>query len=296
MTPSFNLAQVASDDFYAKLDRLRERINCGVEHQSCANHQKVVNDFCTLAVIYRLKIFDITRSNKNINHPAKDVISVVDILVSKIDKFKNRNMWRHDCSGSPHSPLDRFIFYHAGDGGVLNSDELLKIRKKLELAFVEENKYDDDFFKKFIRVTFVNLLEDILKLTHINELKINFSNEIGAIDERSLFFVFLKIFEFCEYELDGNKFEWLSWVREKTTCKSLERLLLNRLDAIRGSKNKPGSPIKMPFYSDINSAEPCAFECIGIKGVSMVGDLCALHGYTEFDNVVIRSVLSDFSK
>ncbi|MBS0468236.1 MAG: hypothetical protein JSS31_17805 [Proteobacteria bacterium] len=296
MTPSFNLAQVASDDFYAKLNQLRESISFGVEHQSCANHQKVVNDFCALAVIYRLKIFDTTRSNKNINHPAKDVISAIDILVSKIDKFKNRNMWRHDCSENPHTPLDRFVFYHAGDGEILNSNELLKIRKKLELAFVEESKYDDDFFKKFIRVAFVNLLGDILKLTHNNELKINFSNETGAIDKRSLFFVFLKIFEFCEYEFYESKFEWLPWAREKITCKSLERLLLNRLDAIRGGKNKPGNPIKIPFYSDINSAEPCAFECIDTKGVGMVGDLCALHGYTEFDNVVIRGVLPDFSK
>lgn len=278
-----------------KLNQLSSFVDSSLKQQGCNNREKVVDEFCMLAARYRLKIFDITRSNKNINHPAKDVISALKILSSKIEKFKEQNEWRHDCCEMPHGPLDKFVFLHLGDGCVLNAYELNAIAKELEFACVKENKYDDDFFKKFIRITFVNLLCDLLKLAHQYYLKIKFSNDIDVIDKKSLFFVLLMIFEFCEGNFNGKEFCWLPWVREKSSCQSLGRLLLNRLDAIRGGKSRPGIQIKIPYYSDVNSVEPVAYEAIGIDGAEMIGDLYALFGIGEFDDIFIRDGLPDFS-
>lgn len=279
-----------------KTNQLRSFVDSSLKHQGCNNRGRIVDEFCILAARCRLKIFDISRSNKNINHPAKDVISTLKILSSKIEKFKERNEWMRDFCEMPHDPLDKFAFLHLGDGCVLNIHELNAIAKELELACVKENKYDDDFFKKFIRITFAHLLRDLLKLTHRYHLKIKFSNDIDAIDQKSLFFAFLMIFEFCEGNFNGEEFCWLPWVREKSSCQSLGRLLLNRLDVIRGGKSRSGIPIKIPYYSDVNSVEPVAFEAIGIDGAEMIGDLCALFGVGEFDDIFIRDGLPDFSK
>lgn len=277
-----------------KLDQLRSSIDSSVKYQTCKNHERVVDEFCVLAAKYRLKIFDAVISNKNINHPAKDVVRMLDLLATKIDKLNERNGWRLDCFEYPYSPMDKFVFTYCGDGGELNSSSLIAIRKELELVFIKNFKYDDDSFKKFARATFKNLLSDLLKLMHVNGLKIHFSNEIEVIDKNSLFFIFLKIFEFCEYEFDGVNFNWLPWVRDRSSCKSLERLLLNRLDAIRGGKKKPGDPIKTPCYSDVNSIEPAAYEVIDIKGVGMVGDLYSLHGCSKSDEAIFRGELPKF--
>lgn len=107
----------------------------------------IVSDFCALAIEYRLKIFEIIRSNNNINHPAKDVLKALDLLVVKIDKFKERNAWQNDCADEPHSPLGKFIYSNCEDGGYLNSSELISIRKNLELALVKGGGYDDEFFR-----------------------------------------------------------------------------------------------------------------------------------------------------
>lgn len=291
-----NFDRIGAGAISENMNQLRSFIDSILKHQGCENHEKVADKFCMLAANYRLKIFDTIRSNKNINHSAKDVIYALNTLSSKIEKFKERNEWRHDCFERPHSPLDKFVFLHLGDGYALNVHELNAIAKELELACVEENKYDDDLFKKFIRITFVNLLRDLLKLTYQHNLKIKFSNDINVIDENSLFFAFLMIFEFCEGNFNGEEFCWLPWVREKSSCQSLGRLLLNRLDAIRGGKSRPGIPIKIPYYSDVNSVEPVAYEAIGIDGAEMIGDFYALFGIGKFDDIFIRDGLPDFSK
>ncbi len=284
------------DDVATELDQLRSGIDFSLKYRACKNHQKVADDFCVLAARYRLKIFETARSNQNINHPAKDVMKTLDLLVSKIDKLNERNGWKLDCFKEPYSPLDKFVFTYCGDGGELSVSRLTAIRKELELVLIKNFKYDDDLFRKFARATFKNLLSDLLKLMHVSGLKMHFSNEIEVIDRNSLFFVFLKIFEFCEYEFDRVKFNWLPWVRDRSSCQSLERLLLNRLDVIRGGKKKSGNPIKIPCYSDVNSIEPVAYEVIDVKGVGVVGDLYALHGCGEFDEVIFRGELPNFSR
>ena len=296
MSVDSSLARIGFGDIYADLDQLRDSASFGVANQNHKNCEKIADDICSLAVSYRLKIFDTIRSNKNINHPAKDVINALGALASKIDKFKERNEWRHDCFENPHSPLDKFVFFYCGDGSILNSTELSNIRKNLELAFLKENEYDDELFKKFARTTFVNLLRDLLRLTHKNKLKIQFSNDFDAIDKSSLFFVFLRVFKFCEYELDGGEFIWLPWVREKSSCKSLERLLLNRLDALRNNQKKPGKPIATPFCLDVNSVEPEAYEIIDIEGTRVDGDLFFADGYGGYEFPVIKGKLPNFSK
>jgi hypothetical protein len=258
------------DDVATELDQLRSGIDFSLKYRACKNHQKVADDFCVLAARYRLKIFETARSNQNINHPAKDVMKTLDLLVSKIDKLNERNGWKLDCFKEPYSPLDKFVFTYCGDGGELSVSRLTAIRKELELVLIKNFKYDDDLFRKFARATFKNLLSDLLKLMHVSGLKMHFSNEIEVIDRNSLFFVFLKIFEFCEYEFDRVKFNWLPWVR--------------------------GNPIKIPCYSDVNSIEPVAYEVIDVKGVGVVGDLYALHGCGEFDEVIFRGELPNFSR
>lgn len=283
-------------DIVAELDSLRRSVEYGVWYQNCVNHEKAVDDFCALAVNCRLKIFEVYRSNRNVNHPAKDVLRALDDLMAKVVKFKERQEWRLDCSESPVSPLDRFIYHYCMDAGSLGSVELLNIKNELELAFVKESNFDDEYFRRFIRISFANLMRDMVKLMHESGLKIRFSNEIATIESHSLFFVFLKILEFCEYEFDGVKFTWLSWVREKISCSSLERLLLNRLDVIRGSRKRPAKPIKVPHYADINSFEPCAYEVIDLDRVRMEGDLGAMYGYTEMDALVFKGELPEFFK
>lgn len=283
-------------DIFAELDGLRNSVEYGVRYQNCVSHEKTVDDFCALEVNCRLKIFEVVRSNRNINHPAKDVIRALDVLMAKVDKFKERQEWRLDCSESSASPLDRFIYHYCMDAGNLGFVELLNIKNELELAFVKESKFDDEYFLRFVRISFANLMRDMVRLMHESGLKIRFSNEIATIESHSLFFVFLKVFEFCEYEFDGAKFSWLPWVREKASCNSLERLLLNRLDVIRGSRKRPAKPIKVPHYADVNSFEPCAYEVIDLDGVRMEGDLGALYGCTEMDALVFQGALPEFFK
>ena len=110
------------------------------------------------------------------------------------------------------------------------------------------------------------------------------------------FFVFLRVFKFCEYELDGGEFIWLPWVREKSSCKSLERLLLNRLDALRSNQKKPVNPMATPFYCDVNSVEPEAYEIIDIEGVRMDGELFLADGYGSYEINAIKGKLANFSK
>ena len=223
------------------------------------------------------------------------MIRALDVLITKVDKFKGRQEWRLDCSESPGSPLDRFIYHYCMDAGNLGSVELLNVKNKLEFAFVSGSKFDDEYFRRFVRISFANLMRDMVKLMHESELKIRFSNEIATIESHSLFFVFLKVLEFCEYEFDGVKFSWLPWVREKASCNSLERLLLNRLDVIRGSRKRPAKPIKVPHYADVNSFEPCAYEVIDLDGVRMEGDLGALYGckgYLFSSSSPINTVIS----
>ena len=224
------------------------------------------------------------------------MIRALDVLITKVDKFKGRQEWRLDCSESPGSPLDRFIYHYCMDAGNLGSVELLNVKNKLEFAFVSASKFDDEYFRRFVRISFANLMRDMVKLMHESELKIRFSNEIATIESHSLFFVFLKVLEFCEYEFDGVKFSWLPWVREKASCNSLERLLLNRLDVIRGSLKRPAKPIKVPHYVDVNSFEPCAYEVIDLDGVRMEGDLGALYGCPEMDALVFKGELPEFFK
>ena len=80
------------DDVATELDQLRSGIDFSLKYRACKNHQKVADDFCVLAARYRLKIFETARSNQNINHPAKDVMKTLDLLVSKIDKLNERNL------------------------------------------------------------------------------------------------------------------------------------------------------------------------------------------------------------
>ncbi len=61
-------------DIFAELDGLRNSVEYGVRYQNCVSHEKTVDDFCALAVNCRLKIFEVVRSNKNINHPAKEIL------------------------------------------------------------------------------------------------------------------------------------------------------------------------------------------------------------------------------
>ena len=218
------------------------------------------------------------------------MIRALDVLITKVDKFKGRQEWRLDCSESPGSPLDRFIYHYCMDAGNLGSVELLNIKNELELAFVKESKFDDEYFRRFVRISFANLMRDMVRLMNESGLKIRFSNEIATIESHSLFFVFLKVLEFCEYEFEGLKFLWLPWVREKASCNSLERLLLNRLDVIRGSRKRQGKPIKVPHYADANSFEPYAYEVIDFDGVRMEGDLGALYGCTEMDAPVFKGI------
>ncbi len=283
-------------DIFAEIDGLRNSVEYGVRYQNCVNHEKTIDDFCALAVNCRLKIFEVVRSNRNINHPVKDVIRALDVLMAKVDKFKGRQEWRLDCSECPCSPLDRFIYHYCMDAGNLGSVELLNIKNELELAFVKESKFDDEYFRRFVRISFANLMRDMVKLMNESGLKIRFSNEIATIESHSLFFVFLKVLEFCEYEFEGLKFLWLPWVREKASCNSLERLLLNRMDVIRGSRKRQGKPIKVPHYADANSFEPYAYEVIDFDGVRMEGDLGALYGCTEMDAPVFKGQLPEFFK
>ena len=67
-------------DIFAELDGLRNSVEYGVRYQNCVSHEKTVDDFCALEVNCRLKIFEVVRSNRNINHPAKDVIRALVTL------------------------------------------------------------------------------------------------------------------------------------------------------------------------------------------------------------------------
>ena len=75
MSVDSSLARIGFGDIYADLDQLRDSASFGVANQNHKNCEKIADDICSLAVSYRLKIFDTIRSNKNINHPAKDVIN-----------------------------------------------------------------------------------------------------------------------------------------------------------------------------------------------------------------------------
>lgn len=213
------------DKIFAKIDGLRTSVEYGVRYQNCVNYEKTVDDFCALAVSCRLKIFEIVRSNRNINHPAKDVLRALDVLMAKVDRFMGRQECQLDCSEGPASPLDRFIFHYCMDSGGISSAGLSNIKNELSWLLLKSSKFDDEYFRRVVRISFANLMCDMLKLAHEVGLKIRFSNEIATIESHSLFFVFLKVLEFCEYEFDGVKFSWLPWVREKTSCSSLERLL-----------------------------------------------------------------------
>ena len=77
MSVDSSLARIGFGDIYADLDQLRDSASFGVANQNHKNCEKIADDICSLAVSYRLKIFDTIRSNKNINHPAKDVINAL---------------------------------------------------------------------------------------------------------------------------------------------------------------------------------------------------------------------------
>ena len=85
------------DDVSAELDQLRKFIDFSLKYQECKDHRRIADDFCVLAERYRLKIIVAVRCNKNINHPAKDVIQALNFLASKVDRLNERNGWKIDC-------------------------------------------------------------------------------------------------------------------------------------------------------------------------------------------------------
>lgn len=71
---------------------------------------------------------------------------------------------------------------------------------------------------------------------------------------------------------------------------------MNRLDALRSNQKKPGNPMATPFYCDVNSVEPEAYEIIDIEGTRVDGDLFFADGYGGYEFPVIKGKLPNFSK
>ncbi|MGC4062231.1 MAG: hypothetical protein QM749_15850 [Aquabacterium sp.] len=214
------------------LDELRLRVCAVFTQQGLTPTSSAIDEFCHLATRHRARILDLDRSNKNINHPAKDVINTIALLERQLDELQaeldrtpidptHELGWnRH-----PHKSLSELFEFDYGEAAI-SPTQLRRFRHNIEASVFADFGVDDDDFSGVAKSRFEDVLWDFLKLIEKHRISIALSKEFTQLSSEGAFFLLSSIFEFCEFN-----FQWIS---KKSS--SLEGLLHSRLLAI---KKKP---------------------------------------------------------
>lgn len=204
------------------LDQLRVSVAAVFSHQGLMHSDLAVDEFCELATTHKVKILDLHRCNKDINHPAKDVVATLALLEKQLARLSvELNSSPSDAGGA----LVDLLIRDSCDQTIIPS-QLATFRRSIQQALRHDSGIDDDAFIEIAKNSFENIFWDFLKLSEKYDISFSLSKEFSQLSPHGAFFLLVRIFEFCQFE-----FQWIS-----RKSKSLEGLLHSRLLTI---KEKP---------------------------------------------------------